>query len=346
MKNATTPVALPARQQGISLVEVMIALVLGLLLIAGAGQVFFISKGVYRVLEAQSRLQENGRYALDLLAKNIREAGYLGCATKSINIVNTLNNSTDYLYNMAVGIQGSEWVAASSTWSPTLDTSITSPANGSDVVTVRGRTGPPLRLQADMTNRSSSLVVSTNSGWQPCAIVMVANCAMGSVLQITSLATGTPSASFDTVAHALGGTCVPGNAIVDLGEAYKTDAEAFPVAATSFYLRTGANGQLSLWRRVNSSTAEEMVEGVQDLQIRYGEDRDNDGSPNRYVTADQISDWANVESVRVSLLMATAESNLAVEAQTVNFNGATQAVANGRLMRAFTATVGIRNRLP
>ena len=343
MKKRTATVFSQRRQRGFSLVEIMIALVLGVLLMAAAGQVFYINKRTHQVLEAQSRLQENGCYALDLLTKSIREAGYLGCASKSINIANTLNTSTDYLYNMAAGLQGAEWVSASS-WTPALDASIASPASGGDVITIRGRTGTVLKLQAAMSAHYGSLLVPANNTLQTCDTVMVADCSAVSVLQLSAIHVD------GTLDHAVGGACVPGNATTDLGKVYQSDAEVSLVATTSYYLRASSNaqfsGQLSLWRRINANAAEEMVEGVQDMQIRYGEDTDADGSPNRYVTADLVANWANVVSVRTSLLVSTTAINLTVVNQTVSFNGATQTAANGRLMRAFSATVGIRNRLP
>lgn len=69
------PPYLPA-QVGFSVVEIMISLVLGLLVVAGVSQIYLGSKQSYRLNEAQSRLQEDGRFALEYLARNIRVAGF------------------------------------------------------------------------------------------------------------------------------------------------------------------------------------------------------------------------------------------------------------------------------
>lgn len=61
---------------GFSVVEVMIALVVGLVVVAGASQMYLGSKQGWRLNEAQSRMQEDGRFALEYLARNIRLAGY------------------------------------------------------------------------------------------------------------------------------------------------------------------------------------------------------------------------------------------------------------------------------
>ncbi|RDH45522.1 PilW family protein [Zooshikella ganghwensis] len=64
------------KQSGLSLIELMIALVLGLLLLAGVLQVFLGSSQTYRLTGDLARAQENGRFALDMLARDIRMAGY------------------------------------------------------------------------------------------------------------------------------------------------------------------------------------------------------------------------------------------------------------------------------
>ncbi len=68
-------------QTGISLIEIMIALLIGAFLIGGVLQIFIGSKQTYRMQENLSRLQENGRFAMDFLAKDIRMAGYRACLT-------------------------------------------------------------------------------------------------------------------------------------------------------------------------------------------------------------------------------------------------------------------------
>ncbi|MDE1460534.1 PilW family protein [Spartinivicinus poritis] len=64
------------KQQGMSLIELMIALVLGLLLIAGILQLFLGVTQTFRQNETLSRIQENGRFSLDFIAQDIRSAGY------------------------------------------------------------------------------------------------------------------------------------------------------------------------------------------------------------------------------------------------------------------------------
>jgi type IV pilus assembly protein PilW len=66
------------RQKGLSLVELMVALVIGSILIAGAVYVYSQSRSTQRVSDTVARLQENGRYVLSIMEPDIQLAGYYG----------------------------------------------------------------------------------------------------------------------------------------------------------------------------------------------------------------------------------------------------------------------------
>lgn len=65
------------KQCGLSVVELLVAVVIGMLLLTGVLQVFLASKQTYSSNEAASRLQENGRFALEFIAQSARHAGYI-----------------------------------------------------------------------------------------------------------------------------------------------------------------------------------------------------------------------------------------------------------------------------
>lgn len=65
------------RQWGLTLIEIMVALLIGAFLLAGVIQIFIVNKQTYRVQENLSRMQENGRFAMDYLSRYIRLAGYV-----------------------------------------------------------------------------------------------------------------------------------------------------------------------------------------------------------------------------------------------------------------------------
>lgn len=79
---------------GFSLIELMVALVITLILIAGIGQIFLSSKKSFTIQNDLGRQQENGRYVLDTLAQDLRRAGYLGGALKIEKATWSLSVST------------------------------------------------------------------------------------------------------------------------------------------------------------------------------------------------------------------------------------------------------------
>ena len=73
-----------AKQSGVTLVELLIAMLIGAFLVGGILQVFAGARQTYRVHDATSRMQEGGRMALEVLARDIRMADFWGCASNSI----------------------------------------------------------------------------------------------------------------------------------------------------------------------------------------------------------------------------------------------------------------------
>lgn len=69
------------KQQGFSLIELMIAMVLGLVVVLGIAQIFVGAKQTYVVQSASARMQEDARYTLTRLAQELRMAGMFGCVS-------------------------------------------------------------------------------------------------------------------------------------------------------------------------------------------------------------------------------------------------------------------------
>ena len=66
------------RQSGLSLVELMVAISIGLVLLGGVFTIFMSNKQSYRVQENMGRVQENGRFAIDLMARTLRMTAWQG----------------------------------------------------------------------------------------------------------------------------------------------------------------------------------------------------------------------------------------------------------------------------
>jgi len=89
----------------------------------------------------------------------------------------------------------------------------------------------------------------------------------------------------------------------------------------------------------------ELVEGVEDMQIRYGIDSDNDQFANQYVNSAAVPDFEDVVSIRIMLLVRSIDDFVTEAAQTYSFNGASTTPGDRRLRQVFTATVALRNRI-
>ena len=82
---------------GLSLVELMVALVISLVLMLGVVQVFIASQTASRLSEGASRVQENARFALDFLERDIRMAGHMGCVNDQAHVVKNQGDPVSHL---------------------------------------------------------------------------------------------------------------------------------------------------------------------------------------------------------------------------------------------------------
>ena len=343
------------RQKGISLVELMISITIGLILMTGVVQLFLSSRTTFSTQQALARVQESGRLAMEFLSEDIRMAGYMGCMSRNLNFSNTLNSASDLAYNFSVGIEGLNDVGA------TVPAGY--PANiveGTDVLVVRGGTGNGVDVVA--ANNNSELFVENTGVSASCAgslsglcaqdILVVSDCSKARVFQISDL---TEVTGVGVSIEHLGAGTDPGNATTTWGggsipdENFGDDAEVIEMNTTAYYIAPGVSGQPGLWQETNGGNPMELLEGVEDMQLSYGRDTSGDGVPDSYVDASALTttaEWAQVSSVRVQLLVQSTEDNLLQEAQPYTFNSVTSTPADRRLRQVFINTVGIRSRLP
>ena len=387
------------RQRGVTLVELMLAMAIGLIVMLGVGSVYSNSKKTYKVQEEFSRMQENGRFALEYIARFVRGAGYSGCASGLNNVTNTLNNSNNLEWNFATGIEGYEaantginssaTVSANpsatgsgteSSWTTAGGTNIPSSMVGSadsvvphsDVLVSRSADGNGVEIVD--TNNSAQMflnVTSTESGG--CTdgsdkvsgicdgdILLVSDCKKARAFQATNIqTTGSGSSARLNVAHAASGT--PGNSISSWGgasapedEIFAEGAEIMKVSTKVFYVGQGVNGP-ALFMKQATGAGQEIIDGVETLQVLYGEDTDAtpDNIPNRFVTANNVTDFANVVAVKVSILLASsteiAHHQASSDSYVLNgYSAATGVTINTpndkRMRRVMSMTIKLRNR--
>jgi type IV pilus assembly protein PilW len=376
---------------GFSIVELMISVLIGAFVLNGIVEVYGGSKQTYRAVEELSRLQENARYSMQIITRTARNAGYNGCSTRQGPLTNTLNNPNSVEFDFATGANGfeanssapgstvtisSEYPAASGSWSGgTVPSAVSALAvAGSDILVLRGPVGDNVPVAKN--NNGSQLftaIATTNRGTCPDAnpslsgfcdgdIVMVTDCTKSRVFQVTGLAQTSSNPCSTTepclnLQHASSGT--PGNAITSWGGSSAPDGERFGpdsdivrIQTSMFFVGVGADGSPSLYQRLDSAAPVELIPGVENMQVLYGEDSSGDGVANQYRTADTVVDEQAIVSLRISLLLRTT-NEISPDTNTLThlLSGATAAAAttvdpfNDRRGRyVFNATIKLRNR--
>lgn len=339
-------------QAGMSLVELMVGIAIGLFLVTVMGSIYIGSKSTFNSQETVSRLQENSRFTFDTMSEDLRMSAFRGCASPTSGTTafkNTLQSPTSTPYNFARYVYGSH--DAGSGWSPSLDSAISalSPKNAGDVVTIYRPFGSSWSLTAEMSSGTSALTVSPTANITGGDILMVADCAGSAVFQATN---ATPGAS-GTIQHATGGGYSPGLSTNDLGRAWLQDATVYRMQAVTYYLADSATvtGSLSLWRRATpgygqSTGPVELVSGVEHMVVTYGVDTNGDLAADKFVTADAVADWSQVVSARVELLLVGPDGNATSTPQPYTFNGVTTTPTDRRMRTVVSLVSSLRNTVP
>ncbi len=287
------------RQRGISLIELMVGMTLGLLLLSALASLY-ASTSQSRVQLGNSATQiENGRYALDVINQEVGLAGYLG----GLNLRGTSAISTPDVCSVATNALGFSNSPA------TVPVAIYGYAAGSNAA-------PCL---PNLSSNSEILVVRRVS---TTAVAPTAMAAGQAYLQDSFCTTDTAPFVFSSTATDFtlnDKTC--GN-----------KAELRQASVRAFYIATcdlcngSDNGVLTLKVAELSGGAmqvKSIAQGIQDVHFAYGVDVDGNGSPDCYVadagvdnsatcnvggynwTASATTNWNNVTAVRVNVLAST-----------------------------------------
>lgn len=340
------------RMQGLSLIELMIAILIGAFLTLGLLQVFSASREAYRLSEGIARVQENGRFALDYLQRDIRMAGHFGCVNDQARLetANILQSHTSGNLDFNVSIRGYDSAPTGLTLNPV-------PIAGSDLLVLRFLTGDGLPIAGIDTTAGTVTVDSTRwnvltQGGVPNPILFgIADCAHADVFQANAVAAST------------GTVTLPNAAILSRYGVNPAGGPAtlYRAEAIVYYIGQGTSNRPSLFRaRIGSAsnTSEELIEGIENMQFRYGQDRSAAGAPPTGYIASQgtatdvgnaATEWRRVGQVEVAVLAASpnpASTAQAVTSRVPRLLGVTPTVANDRRYRAvYQSTIALRNRL-
>lgn len=372
---------MPSSERGLSIVELLIAMVLGLVLIAGVLQVFLGNRQTQRAEQAISRVEENGRVAMDLITQDLRATGFYGCSRLLSGEMVPVGKSPVFTklarattYNVPVSdnflsssLRGFQY-STGGAWTPALTSDlsggshpISNPRRGSDAIAIYF--GQPTGMTLTASVSGTSDIVVNNPGKfciKQNTQVLIGNCAVTDFFTVTNNP-GNDCPTPMTLKHD-----ATGNTSASLSTSsvypYSTGAKISQFVERVYFVRK--TGRVSpdkkdvyaLFRRDNGGDVQEVVEGVEFLRFLYGE-RMNDGKI-RYVPATKAGlVWANVISVQVSLLTRSFDSvrddddgatysMMGGEDIGPAGSGTTVTHDGGRgLRRLYTATVELRNRV-
>ena len=362
---------LTQHQKGISIVEVLIGMVIGLTLVGAAATVMISSKSSFAIQSDLDEIQEAGRFAISWLQSDLRGAGFMGCAGTSDFVDNQVTNGDvaselKDLDNILEGREkgGATWQPANTNWLPSnqanLDETIAALAgvtemeNGSDAFTIRGFDFVGFGVVNDADTAATSITLTLNPGLVTDQIVAITNCAGGTVFQVAS---DTTSATVNIDASDALTREFEGEHL-DSGSNSLTPRQ-FPsflhsYHAYRYYVRPfhATNNPFgpSLWRVSLDSSGTpinmEVVPGVENMQILYGEDTGGASSPDTYRTANNVVNWTAVKSIKIGLLIRSVNAYGNDDVPTsFQLLDETIATANDRRRRrVFVTEIAIRNR--
>lgn len=332
------------KQLGLSLVELMISITLGLILMAGVVQMFVSSKVTFNSQQSVSRIQETGRLAIEFMSKDIRAAGNYGCGKlEPTNPAKALQNPTLNMgglhTNFNIGIQGFD-TRANLPNQPTYatDLGIADVSSTQNIIAIRSALD--VGLPVTKLNENAKVFAYTTQA------AVVNNCVEGICIGSAVVVGDCYSAR----AFAVSNLTISGNEVTIVPTAgwdasvitqqFKT-GEVAPLKTVVYFIATRADGMPSLWQRTNTEPAVELLEGVEQMRIRYAlaESRET------YSTATTIgANWPNVVSIRLELVVRSSNDNAVDTPQPYTLGGTTVTPTDRFMRQVFSTTINVRNR--
>jgi type IV pilus assembly protein PilW len=167
-----------------------------------------------------------------------------------------------------------------------------------------------------------------------------------------------------SLTHAVTSGDDPRNAVASTSYPFRIGDEVVPVETVIYYVAPSVGspedparpagvaptlppGTRSLWRRIGLTDREELVQGVDQMQVEYGIDNNNDRIVDTYDVATATTDWQRVVAVRAALLVRSIDQyGTDTDRRSYQLLSVTVPAANDRRLRqVFTATASIRNRV-
>lgn len=337
----------PSKARGFSLIELMVALIIGLLVVAAAGGIFISNKRTYNATETLGRIQENGRVAFELMARDVRVAGGTPCG-KNIPIANVLNDTSAFDYSWDDGIEGFDANQAAN--AVVIGTATAQRVGDTDAIEFKSAGNSGVTVSKHVPASAVIHLNTTQHGFAVGDILIICDYSQASIFQVTP-----GGATVSHVGHSTGGAVEPGNACKALsfpvdpacaskpkdGKVYADNAQIAKLSSAIWYIGNNDRGGRSLFRKVLNGTPEEVTEGVQDMQLTYLVP--GGASYSTATSVEAANKWKDVTAVRIDLtLQAAAGALTANEIRGTNADGSSA----GAITQTLSHVVTLRNRVP
>ena len=278
---------------GFSLLELLIAMLLALFVLGSLITLTLLGSKSHGMQSQHARLQENMRFGIELLLRGLRMAGYFGCAHDPNKVESQLDNAVGALTDVGAGLEGFE--QSQGRWFPSGGTEkIDAMAANNDAITVRfANPSAHTETSESMPAADSGVPKPEDAQWGVGDVLIISDCDGADVFQ-------TSSVTDDRI--------VPNK----LSRPYNSGAELTSLwAARYFVAPSTSNGLPTLKRQIlqggGSTTTEELAQGVENLQFLFGEDQDQDGLPDAYRQAHRVTNWSQIVTIQVGLLLRSLE---------------------------------------
>jgi type IV pilus assembly protein PilW len=227
--------------------------------------------------------------------------------------------------------------------------------SGSDVITLRGMAQQDLEARLiNLLGVTDDIVVSVPPDGLNLLtdhLAVIHDCEKATIFRVTSVNNNSPVAGQMTIGHDTADTDAVANSIDNLAlkNSFDIDASLSAIVSNTFFLAPGATeNAVSLWWKSGLAEPVELVEGVEDLQFLYGVSTDTDTVPNQYLTANQIADWKEVTTIRVTIVVNSVDDvgSRSTPTQSCEVQYCVDkdtAPYDGLIRRSFTQTIKLRN---
>jgi type IV pilus assembly protein PilW len=287
-------------QFGVGLIELMVAMLIGLFLILGALTVLDQSRKTYRTSDSVARLQEIGRLAMDVVETDVRMADFWG-----------MSNRAEYIVNRAAPGQPPPATFTATQQARSAVCGTTSPSNYfvinlDEYIGGSNNSYTPTCAASFFRANTDTLWLRRANGAQP--TTMNANRIYLQTSRVQGELFVPNAACLDPTNTA----CIPADYQTPASQTRELEAHIYYVSSRS----TNRTDVPSLRRKrfvnANSTAAnalidEEIVPGVEDLQVQFGVDTTGDTNVDQYVNPGSVPANGRVVSARIWLRIRAEE---------------------------------------